>query len=128
MQDVRLELTLSNNMKLECKDVDSRLRVFTIEMTPEKLMKLLRGFGMEFDAKLNMNSNIGKQKKYKIHEFEIPNDLSFEDEPNVESKLAIATCPTGWQPELYFSSSDSFIQRDGKSFAKCKIVQWVPKK
>ena len=71
---------------------------------------------------------VGKKHENKTFEFEMPekNEYLYGDP---QKALAVVTvkkvCPEGWEPDLYFSSQNSFFEKNGKPWARTTIRRWV---
>jgi hypothetical protein len=63
-------------------------------------------------------AHIGKRKESMPLEFPIGNWLTPEDG-------AIAACPEGWEPVLYFGSQSSKFTRDGQQWARTTAERWA---
>lgn len=51
--------------------------------------------------------------------------LEFPLRGNTPKHGAIAACPEGWKPVLYFNSQDSKFTRDGEQWARTTAERWV---
>lgn len=55
--------------------------------------------------------------------FEMP-DANYHD-GDLAKKLAVANCPEGWLPQLYFGSQNSFFTKSGITYARTSTYRWV---
>ena len=62
-------------------------------------------------------------------EFIIPNNISYQERNKIAYKKAkeycLSHCDTGWIPDNYFNSKNSFFTKNGQDYARCTIRRWI---
>ena len=116
-----------DSISIEIHDDKSNITICRGKITLENYAKVLTGLhGVEFDYEHGDLSKVGKEMEVGEHRFELPSDsYDREERLRVARDEAIATCPEGWKPDMYFGSRDSFYAKDGKNYARCTIRRWV---
>jgi hypothetical protein len=98
-------------------------------LTPEQLSAVLsRQARIDCELEIRGLEKIGKKHENKYFEFEIQKGL--RDSKYSESLRTIAqnllnNQDEGWIAEGYFSSQNSFFEKDGKQYARCTIRRWI---
>lgn len=120
-------LVNSDETTIEVEDVNSRLSVIKIKLTPEQLSQALsRLSSTPCQFQFNDSGLIGKIHKCKKIEFELPDELQgYSRDDGVLHLFALTKCSDGWVPDKYFGSQDSFFTKDGRRWARCTIRRWV---
>lgn len=100
--------------------------IASFEITGKNTINLLsRVSHVECDVNLyDTYEDAGKKLETDRFEFEMP-DNDYSTRTDTAKKLVVKKCPTGWVPDLYFGSQNSFFQRGGKYYAGCVIRRWV---
>ena len=110
---------------IELYDSDSCISFIDIKLTSEQFTTALSRMGhtpctIEYRG-LDL---IGKRMYHKDFEFEMPVDYDSTYRDEIVVSRAKKLCPEGWEPDLSFSSRDSFFIKDGKSYARTTIRKW----
>ena len=111
---------------IEIEDEKANTRFVRITLTPEQLSAALsRQMAVECELEVKGLSRVGKVHENKSFEFEIPKDLaSSRNEQNLH-EIAQSLLTDGWVADRYFSSQNSFFQKDGVRYARCTIRRWI---
>lgn len=112
---------------IEFYDAEACVTFAKATLTAEELCNAMSRL-MHTDCRMEVQhlDKIGKTLEHKELIFEMPEDLFYEKGRNeLATKLAKKNCPEGWTPECYFSSQNSFFNKDGKHMARCNIRRWV---
>ena len=113
-------------IRIEIIDELSRETIVSGKICLKDYAKLITGLsGVKMDYVHGDLSHIGKKHENKTHVFETPDIAYTEGRKDVAYKIAVETCPDGWEPDEYFGSRDSFFTKDGKNYARCTIRRWV---
>jgi hypothetical protein len=111
---------------IEIKDENANARFLTITLTPEQLSAALsRQMAIECEIEVSGIEKIGKKHENKQFEFEITKDLKYSKNTDELQKLAQSQLSDGWIAERYFSSQNSFFEKNGVQYARCTIRRWV---
>ena len=87
------------------------------EQTCQAMSRLAR---TQCDLQVTRLDRVGKQIEIKNFEVEI----ELRDKDHARDKV-IASCPDGWEADLYLSSQNTFFESDGKQFVRTTIRRWV---
>jgi len=121
-------LNKSNEVKkieIKIKDSNSRINFLTLELDYDKFAELMTGLAfVECDLSFNDLENIGKKIEKKDIIFELPKSRHLLTDKEVEMIAKINT-PDDWICMNCFRSSNSFLKKDGKYFAKTKIKRYI---
>ena len=109
------------------KDTNSVIDFIELEIDYVNFTEAITGLAYsECKFETRLLDKVGKKRIIDNFEFEMDNPkLSRSKEFAIEKVKKI--CPIGWECSTYFGSQDSFFDRDGKSFARTKIMKWVEK-
>ena len=111
---------------MHIEDVASGVRFLELRMTPEAFTAALgRRAYCPAEARVRGLDRIGLQREQDEIIFPMPDDTDYRMKQTVAIREAMRECPDGWEPDLSFSSQDSFFQRDGKEWARTTIRRWV---
>ena len=120
-------LASEDGMKIELHDNDASITFAHIKLTPIQLAQALSRLGYtECKIEVHLLDKIGKKMKNKKFTFELPETNTFRN-MDMAKKIAIESCPEGWEPDLHFGSQGSFFTKDGKQYARTTIRRWVDK-
>ena len=64
-------------------------------------------------------------KKMEMRNFEFPITVSGYDYKKAATEQIEDYCPKEWEPDMYFSSRDSFFEKNGIKYARTIIRRWV---
>lgn len=114
-----------NKTTVELRDEASRVRFARVELTPSEFCQLLSRT-VEVDCKIEIAGleKIGKKLTVDHLIFEMPEDSERSNREEIARRLAVELCPEGWTPDPYFESRDSFLYKDGKTWARAIIRKW----
>lgn len=111
---------------IEVKDEKSSQRVLSIKVSPLEFQKALARIACcDCDVYYNTKSfdKIGKTLEVKSFSFPLP-ECNFQNRRDIAKEEVLKICPTGYIPDVSFSSQDSFTEKDGKKYAKTTIRTW----
>lgn len=115
-----------DGLSLKIKDAASGITFLRAALTSEQVMAAFSQQGLvDFEFEAMGLDKVGKQIQRDTLVFEMPEKYAWKDRDNIAEKLAVESCPEGWEPQLYFGSRNSFFQRDGREFGRIQIVKWV---
>jgi hypothetical protein len=122
---------------IEIEDATASVVFARLRLSPEQLSTALGRTAMvKCEIEINGLEKVGKTHENKYFTFEIPADLrspaaisKYKEKRDSLHSMALAALEkeglTEWQPDNYFSSQNSFFQKEGKSFARCTIRRWI---
>lgn len=125
------QLTIFANegtVRLELKDKNACVRFLELDITADSLIAALGRLGhvpCEFEVR-NL-TKIGAVMEHKQFEFKLPGSTNIgrtaeRDQAVKEVKIV---CPEGWEPDLSFSSQNTFFTKEGHRLARTIIRRWV---
>ncbi len=110
---------------IEVHDQNAHVEFVSIKMTPENFISALGRHGYSpCEISVNALDKVGKTHESKYFEFEIPWN-KWDAKSEKVKKIAMEMCPRGWEPDLFFSSQDSFFSKDKKNYARTVIRRWI---
>lgn len=110
---------------IELIDDNASTTFAKITLTPEQLSSALSRIAYtECDIEVFGLDKLGKRMEHKKFDFEIPKDIDKKELVKLSQEL-IDKENEGWISDGYFSSQDSFFQKDGKNYARCMVRRWV---
>jgi hypothetical protein len=120
----------SEGLHLEIQDESSSIRFLEIYFDEKQTCQLLsRLSSVECDMEIVRVELIGKKMEIDRLEFEIPDNLPYDNRDEilyVEAKRQLLKrAESGWIPDKYFNSQDSFFYKDNKKYARCTIRRWI---
>ena len=123
-------LVSTERTTIEIKDHKSGQTFLKITLTPEQLsMALSRLSYTPCEAEVYNIDKLGKTLFNESFEFEIPKELRSSSKAKELSELCLASLAehgmSDWTPDIYFSSQNSFFNRDGKEYARAVIRRWL---
>jgi hypothetical protein len=122
-------LVSREQITLEVHDRTSNLNVCKIEMSAEQLASALGRLGYTPVDKLEVSTDfdkLGKTMEMERLVFPLPKGKSWHDRKKAAIENVFFHCPSGWQPDLYFGSQNSFFTGDdGSEYARTAIRRWV---
>lgn len=106
-------------IQIRIQDDRSRKTFVEATMTPHDFAMAIAGLSYQ-PATFEVDSldKVGMTKETMPLEFPIGDWLTPE-------AGAIAACPEGWEPKLYFNSQTSKFTRDGEQWARTVAERWV---
>lgn len=116
-----------NGLRMELRDKNAITTFAEIVLNKEETCSALARHGYTpCEIEVRNLERIGRKHEHKTFEFEIPTlKIPYNLRENTIIALAKKHCPNGWIPDLYFSSQDSFFNKDGKSWARTTIRRWI---
>ena len=119
---------------IEIEDADSHITFVKARLTPEQFSSAMARIAFT-DCELSINrlDNVGKKHENERFEFPIPAGWSKDYKKDNDATLAkygqsildIERPNEGWVIEGYFGSQNSFLEKDGKKYARCTIRRWI---
>lgn len=113
---------------IELHDHASGITFLNLQLTPAQLTSALSRLSRTPVESMEVKDldKLNKKMEVQQHEFEIP-DYGYQYRQHLDDikRLAIQTCPEGWQPDEYYGSQNSFFEKDGKRYARVVIRRWV---
>ena len=132
MKKLKGELTLlinSDVTRIEIKDELSGNLIVSVEVSPENIVAALsRLANVECDMKYYGSDNIGKKRENDRYLFDVKDILyTRHNKKNLQEQCQklLDEENQGWICRNYFNSQDSFIRKDGKTFANAYIDRYV---
>lgn len=132
MKEIKARISLLINRDetmIQVVDWDSDITFLEMRLTNEQTCQMLsRLSNVEVDKATIRGLNlIGKKMEIREYEFEIPESLyEYKNRDSKKIKeIADCTLSDGWVADSYFVSKDSFVEKDGKFYAKTIIRRWV---
>ena len=122
--------TYNDLITITIGDKDAGITFLDLELTREQFINATMnrlGCTEVKNAEVRGLEHVGKIQEFKEFSFVIPNHGSRSDNEQNARRMVIKLCPIGWTPDLEFSSSDSFYEKDGKEYARTLIRRWVDK-
>ena len=114
-------------ISIQVRDINARIQFLELEIDLDKFTECLTGLSeVESDMEFRGLENVGKSKETMKIEFEIP-DASYITGKDKVKEIAVLNTPEGWTCSSYFSSQNSFFQKDDKYFARTTASRWVEK-
>lgn len=132
MSEKNADITISRlsgdgeSIRVSIRDRISSQEVVEIELTLEDFALALTGRAhTQGDARWRGLDRVGKRMEMEKWEFELPASVDFTNEKEAARAIATSTCKSGWTPDTYFNSQNSFFTLDGKRWARTTIRRWV---
>lgn len=126
---VKLTFLVGNEQtSIYVEDSLSGIRFLEMSLTPIELSKILsRQSCVEVDAVVKGLDLVGKKHENKRFVFEIPKELYYYSNRDYKKlkELADSLLTDGWKSDYYFSSQDSFYEKDGKFYARSTIRRYI---
>lgn len=111
---------------IEIYDESSCYTFIDITLTPEQLSSALSRLARtECSVEVNNLDHVGKQRIMEPLIFEIPLDLMLKSNNPRIYDIALKNTPIGYTPSSYFSSKDTFFEKDGKCYVRTKMFKWI---
>ena len=115
----RIDRNVDDVIQIRILDDRSRRTFVELTMTPHDFAMAIAGMSYQPVAfEVDGLDKVGKVKETMPLEFPIGDCLTPE-------AGAIAACPEGWEPNLYFNSQTSKFTRDGQQWARTTAQRWV---
>ena len=132
MKEIKARISLlikRDETMIEVIDEDSGITFLEMRLTNDQTCQMLSRLShVEVEKATVRGLNlIGKKMENREYEFEIP-EIIYEYKNRDSKKLkeiADCTLSDGWVADSYFGSKDSFVEKDGKFYAKTTIRRWV---
>jgi hypothetical protein len=97
-----------------------------IKLTPGQFTAALsRLCNVACEIEVKELEKLNKKHENIYHVFEFPAEWGFRPDKEKLYDLACKTAPEGWTPDNYFSSQNTFFEKDGKRFCRVTIRRWV---
>jgi len=115
--------------KLEIEDITSGSILCKIKFSPKQVCQMFGRLACvkSESAEVYNLEKIGKKLEIDTLEFKMPKH-TWENTEEIATKEAFKLCPTGWKPDIYFNSQNSFFLRLDIldiQWARCTIRRWV---
>ena len=81
--------------------------------------------GQECDVELINPDKFGKKREHSIIEFKVADKYEYGKSEELAKEKVGAACPDGWEPDMYFSSQNSFFRKGEEMWARTSIFRWV---
>jgi hypothetical protein len=115
--------------EIEIEDENANVRFVRIRLNPEQLSAVLsRQVCVDCELDVVGIDKIGTKHENKTFAFEIPKELRSSRhsvELGIMAQELLNKENKGWFADEYFSSQDTFSEKDGKYFAKCTVRRWI---
>ena len=120
----------SEGLHLKIEDNNSSINFLEIFFDEKQTCQLLsRLSNVKCDMIIQELDKIGKTMEIDKIEFIIPNNIPYQERNKIAYKKAkeycLSHCDTGWIPDNYFNSKNSFFTKDGQDYARCTIRRWI---
>ena len=110
---------------IEIEDALSNETIAKINLPPETFCAALgRLVYNRCELVMGDKDKFGKRMENKKFEFKLPDSDIYRRKEIAKEEIK-KVCPNGWEFDNYFDSQDSFFSKDGESWARCIIRQWV---
>jgi len=115
-----------NGLSIDLFDEKSNTNFATVNLSPEELTTALSGLHRTPCAiEVRSLENVGKTHKVDKFIFEIPKELYQNSKLRDEiSEIGKPQLSEGWVIDNHYGSKDSFIEKDGKYYARATIRRW----
>lgn len=115
---------------IEIKDNKASTTFCKVTLTPKQLSQALSRLSQtECEVEVFGLDKIGKTHESKNFQFEIPKELISSSKLKELTELCVKSLNklgmSEWKPDLYFASKNSFIEKEGKTYANTVIRRWV---
>lgn len=110
---------------LEIEDGLANVRFVKVRLNREQVCQMLSRLAFTHCEKTEVFGldKVGKEHENKTFEFELPkHDYMKARQCALETIKDV--CPDGWISDDYFSTRDSFFEKDGKKYARVTIRRW----
>jgi len=116
-----------DEVKISIHDNNANCLLAEVVLTPEDFVHAALGrlAYMKCIVETGPIEHIGKQMILDKMEFEVPEEIEWNELRDWAKEKAVEECPSGWVPDQYFGSQNSFFSHDGKRFARTTIRKWV---
>lgn len=113
-------------VKIEVRDADSGTLFCEIAMTDSQFIEAAMGglAQQECECEVFNLERVGKKMEMDTLTFEMPK-VEYDERDFAANTAAVAACPAGWVPDLYFGSQTSFFRDGEKQMARTTIRRWV---
>jgi len=128
LRDARLTLLVNEDqINIEVEDCAASTVFLRLKLTPEQFTRALsrQAFVKCDSGEVFHLDRVGKKQEHKTLEFPLPKDLGYGKRKEAASAAVLERCPEGWIPDNYFSSQNSFFDKDGEPWARCTIRRYV---
>ena len=111
---------------IEIEDDVANTTFVKVRLTPEQLSAALsRLANVDCELEVAGLDRVGKRHEHCTFEFEIPKELASSSKEKELQELAQSLLTDGWISGGYFSSQNSFFNKDGVQYARCTIRRYV---
>ncbi len=131
LHDGRITIPVSEHgTTIEIIDSNASTTFCRIKLTPEQFSQALgRLSHTKCEVEVVSLDRVGKMHENQKFTFEIPKELKTSAKSKDLHELAKKNLSelemTEWTPDEYFSSQDTFYEKDGKYFANVTIRRWT---
>lgn len=112
---------------IELIDKKSNITFAKVTLTPEQFSSALSRTAYT-DCAIEVAGLDKLNKLMEVQKIEFPLPKTFDkysQDRKSTFEIGKTYCPEGWVMDDYFSSQDSFFEKDGKRFARTCIRRWV---
>jgi len=110
-------------IKISIRDENACVGFVEVNMGLANFAKAVTSLQVPCEIEVRGLEKVGKKHEHKTFEFKIADTIHDRNENAIKEIKKI--CPKGWEPDLYFSSQNSFFYKDGEYFARTTIRRWV---
>lgn len=119
-------------IEIRFTDDDASVEFATAKLSLEQFASCITGRSC-IDCQIEVGGleYVGKKMEHKPFEFELP-EIEDRYGRDAMKNAAIAeareaTYGTGWIPDEYYGSQNSFFKKDGKDWARTTLRRWIEK-
>ena len=133
IEDGRITILVSGErITIELKDSESSTTFCKIELTAEQFATALGRLSYTRCESMELFGleKLGKKLENKYFEFEVLDDTSGSTQPYLNQECLRALKKAGmeeWVSDNYYTSQNSFFNKDGKKYARVTIRRWTEK-
>lgn len=114
-------------VSISIEDTDAVLTFVRLELDLEQFAEALMGLAsVQGEMEVMGLENVGKKREMKTLEFPLPDDCGHYYAKTAEEEVG-KYLPEGWEFHGSFESKSSFFDKNGKKWARCRILRWIDK-
>jgi len=118
-----------SRMNIEIQDENSDIKFLELSLSLEDFTRAITGQAcIPIEFEIRGLDNVGKIKEQKELVFEMPKSNYGEQRIIDALKYASLAAEPGWSVNNYFSSQNSFFQKDDKYYARTTQYRYMEKK
>jgi hypothetical protein len=115
---------------IEIKDNKASITFCKVTLTPKQLSQALSRLSKtKCEIEVFGLDKIGKTHENETFQFEIPKELRSSTKLKELTELCVKSLDeldmSEWKPDRYFASQNTFMEKDGKTYATAVIRRWV---